>query len=228
MNTKQGHPVLLFLILAAHLLAFWIVARHQLTVRVPTVQQKERITYLSLITPPPARLPTLPAVPHKQATPAAPRSRIIAAPSAVTAPAQQAVTPVAPAIVAPAPAPAPESHHLSTAEILEQAHNDMPRIERELRNNVPTRLTLSKDSLRYKLEHGIENAYVGGDQRVTVDFYTSPDNVHYMRFTKAGKIWCTMHGGPVSLASAMGHDQGDSKVNCPPTDSGWKDMPYVN
>ena len=71
---------------------------------------------------------------------------------------------------------------------------------------------------------------MGGDQRVTVDFYTSPDNVHYMRMTKGGKSWCTMNGGPVTLARAngIGVDK-DTKVNCPPAaPTEWKDMPYLN
>lgn len=229
MNNRQTHPALLMLILLAHLVLFWLLARQRLEVVKARPDTRERITYLELIRPPQPTAPPPPAVPH-------PRARPVDAPVHAVRPPTASVVTSAPAPVAaaapvaePAPTPAPPApHHLSTFDIIEQAKADMPRIERELRNNVPTRLTLDKNSMRYKLEHGIADAYVGGDQRVTVDFYTSADNVHYMRFTKQGKVWCTMHGGPVSLASAMGHDGGDSKVNCPPPDSGWKDMPWVN
>lgn len=211
------------LVLLVHVLALWLLAR-QHGVRMPTpVERDERITWLLPVTPPRAQLQPAAPAPRQHA---APRDRIRQA--VVTSPIPNVVPQAA--VPAPVPAPVEEPHRLSGAEILEQARRDMPRIERELRNNVPTKLKLDPDSLRYKLEHGIADAYVGGDQRVTVDFYTSPDNVHYMRMTKGGKSWCTMNGGPVTLARAngIGVDK-DTKVNCPPAaPTEWKDMPYLN
>ena len=225
MQSKQGHPVLLALILLAHLAAFWMLARQHL-VRPRIVAGKERITYLAFIPPRAQEAPTAVASrPKASAAPFTPRRPASVQPMASTQPSGAAAPPTEPA---PAPIAAPAPHRLSGAEILEQAKRDMPRIERELRNGVPTKLTLSPDSLRYKLEHGIDDAYVGGDQRAVIDFYTSPDNVHYTRITKAGKVWCTMNGGPVSLRSAMGGSARDTQVNCPPPDAGWKDMPWVN
>ncbi len=219
MQARRRHPLLLILILLLHTVALWLLAR-QHGMRVPTpVEQAQRITYLLPVPPPRAKPPPLtrpraePATPRAVATEA---QKTSAMPSATPQPV--------------ASLPAPEPHRPSGAEILEQARQDMPRIERELRNNVPTKLTLQPDSFRYKLEHGIADAYVGGDQRVTVDFYTSPDNVHYMRMTKRGKSWCTMNGGPVTLARAngIGVDK-DTKVNCPAASPmEWKDMPYLN
>jgi hypothetical protein len=219
--SKPGHPALLALVLLVHLAALWMLARHHLAVRPPLVTGEQRVTYLKFI-PPRAR--ATPPSPRQRTAPAAPRSRTTLAPVTSVPTASGAPATEAPA----APAPTPSRHGLTGAEILEQARRDMPRIERELRNGVPTKLALNPESLQYKLQHGIEDAYVGGDQRTVVDFYTSPDNVHYMRMTKAGKVWCTMNGGPVSLRSAMGGAKTDTKVNCPPPDSGWKDMPWVN
>lgn len=223
MESRRTHPALLILVLLAHLAVFWILARSYRTIVKPR-PGRERITYLVAVpepqrtrAPPPrtaARKPATPPVVQRQRN--------------TTAIATVSPSPSAPA-AEPAPTAPPAPPHLSAFDILEQAKKDMPRIERELRNNVPTKLALDKNSIRYKLEHGIEDAYVGGDQRTVVDFYTSPDNAHYMRFTKAGKVWCTMHGGGgVSLRSAMGRQDGDAKVNCPPPDAGWKDMPWVN
>jgi hypothetical protein len=216
----------LLLVLLAHLAVFWMLARSYRTI-VKVRPSRERITYLVAVpelarakAPPPRAAARKPAAPAP--APVVQRQRTTTAIATVTPSADM------PAAEPVPPAP-PSPPHLSAFDILEQARKDMPRIERELRNNVPTKLALDKNSLRYKLEHGIEDAYVGGDQRTVVDFYTSPDNAHYMRFTKAGKVWCTMHGGGgVSLRSAMGHDDGDAKVNCPPPDAGWKDMPWVN
>lgn len=227
MEKRRTHPAWLLLVLLLHVAVFLTLARSVRTIVKVRPDPRERITYLVAVPEPkpePMRAPPPPrAVPHKPAA-AVPQRAPASVPRAVS---------TAPAAEAPAPTPAakpapPAPPHMSTFDIIEQAKRDMPRIERELRNNVPTKLALDKNSLRYKLEHGIEEAYVGGDQRVTVDFYTSPDNVHYMRYTRQGKAWCTMHGGPVSLRSAMGRDEGDSKVNCPPPDAGWKDMPWVN
>jgi hypothetical protein len=219
---KPGHPMLLVLVLLVHLFALFMLVRHHVLVQPPIVAGAQRITYLQFI-PPRARA-TPPPSPQQRAAPVAPRSRAVPAPVASVPTASAAPATEAPA----APASTPSRHGLTGAEILEQARRDMPRIERELRKGVPTKLTLSTDSLQYKLQHGIEDAYVGGDQRTVVDFYTSPDNVHYMRITKAGKVWCTMNGGPVSLRSAMGGGGTDTTVNCPPPDAGWKDMPWVN
>lgn len=226
MRTRKTHPVLLLLILLVHLMALWMLARQQRFVKLPPAPQ-ERITYLVTV-PPPVVKPPPPVVVPKKTTAPPPAAQRRAAVQATTAPT------AAPVVMAAEPAPAPDpepAHHLSTAEILEQAHRDMPRLERELRNGVPTKLKLDPNSVRAKLEQGIADAYVGGDQRVTVDFYTSPDNVHYMRMTRNGKSWCTMNGGgPVTLARAngVGVDR-DTKVNCPPASpSEWKDMPYLN
>ena len=221
MRAPRRQPLLLILVLLAHVLVLWLLAR-QHGVR-PTLREEkdERITWLLPVTPPRVqRQPAAPA-PRERAAPREPISQALA-----TRPIPGDV----PQAAVPAPAPAPEPHRLSGAEILEQARRDMPRIERDLRNNVPTKLTLSPDAFRSKLEHGIADAYVGGDQRVTVDFYTSPDNVHYMRMTKGGKSWCTMNGGPVTLARAngIGVDK-DTKVNCPPAaPTEWQAMPYLN
>ena len=225
MHARRAHPLLLLLVLLAHVIACWMLARHHLTVRRPPAPAAQRITFLKFITPP-APQPRQRATVSKPAAPSAPRSRIVATPTARVQPASATEAPAIAA--APAPDPAPAPHHLSGAEILEQARRDMPRIERELRKGVPTKLTLSPDSLRYKLEHGIDDAYVGGDQRAFVDFYTSPDNMHYTRITQGGKVRCTVNGGPVSLRSAMGGGGGDTRVKCPPPDAGWKDMPWVN
>lgn len=223
MQARRRQPVLLILVLLMHVLLLWLLAR-QHGVRIPKpVEREERITWLLPVTPPRMQLPPAPPVPRERA---APRERISQA--VVTSPLQSAVPQAA--VPVPAPVPIEEPHRLSGAEILEQAKRDMPRIERELRNNVPTKLTLDPNSLRAKLEKGIADAFVGGDQRVTVDFYTSPDNVHYMRMTKGGNTWCTMNGGPVTLARAngIGVDK-DTKVNCPPAaPTEWKDMPYLN
>ena len=224
MAPKSGRPVLFALVLALHLAAILMLARHHFAVRPPVVAGVERITYLTFIAPPAQQAPPR-AAPKQRGGEVPPRSLAAALPA--PAPGVQPSVSTA-AAAEPAPPPEPAPHRLSGAEILEQAKRDMPRIERELRNNVPTKLALSPDSLRYKLQHGFEDAYVGGDQRAVVDFYTSPDNVHYTRITKAGKVWCTMNGGPVSLRSAMGGGGGDTKVNCPPPDAGWKDMPWVN
>ncbi len=221
MQARRRQPVLLILVLLVHVLALWLLARQH---RVPTPPNKEqRITYLVPLPPPRVQLPP---APRQRATPAAPREPIsqVVASSPLPTEAPRA------AAIAPAPTPVPEPHRLSGAEILEQARRDMPRIERELRNNVPTKLTLDPNSLRAKLEKGIADAFVGGDQRVTVDFYTSPDNVHYMRMSKGGKTWCTMNGGPVTLARAngIGVDR-DTKVNCPPAaPTEWREVPYLN
>ena len=223
MQARRRRPLLLTLVLLVHLAAIWLLARHHMAVQPPVVAGAERITWLQFIAPPAQQVPQRTA-PTQRSNAVAPRSRAIVAPAPGVQPSVAAAS-----AAEPGPAPDPAPHRLSGAEILEQAKRDMPRIERELRNGVPTKLTLSPDSLRYKLQHGIEDAYVGGDQRAVVDFYTSPDNVHYTRVTKAGKVWCTMNGGgPVSLRSAMGGGGGDTKVNCPPPDSGWKDMPWVN
>lgn len=223
MRSRKTHPLLLFVILLAHLLVLWMLARQQRFVKMIPPQQ-ERITYLVTVPPPIIKPPPVAAT-HTPMPPVVHRRVTV---QATTAPAS------APVVMAAEPAPAPAAepvHHLSTAEILEQAHRDMPRIERELRNGVPTKLKLDPNSLRAKLEQGIADAYVGGDQRVVVDFYTSPDNVHYMRMTRNGKSWCTMNGGgPVTLARAngVGVDR-DTKVNCPPAaPTEWKDMPYLN
>jgi hypothetical protein len=221
-QARRTQPLLLILVLLVHVLALWLLAR-QHGVRPPTPADKEqRITWLLPVVPP--RFQPPPPVARQRAAPAAPPVQAVAA--ANTSPTPGAASPA----LASEPAPVQEPHRLSGAEILEQARADMPRLERELRNNVPTKLKLQADSFRYKLEHGIADAYVGGDQRVTVDFYTSPDNVHYMRMTKGGKSWCTMNGGPVTLARAngIGVDR-DTKVNCPPASPmEWKDMPYLN
>jgi len=224
-QAKQGRPVLLALVLLLHLAAIWMLARQHFAVRPPVVAGKERITYVQFIAPRAKAMPQ-PVTPQQGAAPVAPRSRSVTRAVGNVPPATAAAPAAEPApIIVPEPAP----HRLSGAEILEQARRDMPRIERESRSGVPTKLALSPDSLSAKLKNGFEAAYVGGDQRAVVDFYTSPDNVHYTRITKAGKVWCTMNGGgPVSLRSAMGGGGGDTKVNCPPPDSGWKDMPWVN
>jgi hypothetical protein len=215
----------MMLILLLHVAALFMLARSYRTIVKVRPDVRERITYLVAVAEPvPVRMPPPRIVPRKPAAPASTPRAVSPAPATAAPTPAPAAAPAPPAPPALAPAPP----HLSTFDIIEQAKRDMPRIERELRNNVPTKLALDKNSVRYKLEHGIEAAYVGGDQRVTVDFYTSPDNVHYMRFTRQGKAWCTMHGGPVTLRSAMGHEDGDSKVNCPPPDAGWKDMPWVN
>jgi hypothetical protein len=211
------HPALLFLVLMVHACALWMLAQQRYAKPVVPVDTAPRITYMVNVPVPVQRAPVRPV---QQAAPAKPRSTVSRAPVAAPAPAEESVTPAVPVAVA-----APEVHRLSGAEILEQARRDMPRIERELRKNVPTALKLSPDSMRYKLEHGFDEAFVGGDQRTTVDFYTAPDNVIYMRATRNGKSRCTMNGGPVSLRSAMGGGGGDTKVNCPPASAAWKDTP---
>jgi hypothetical protein len=220
-QARRRQPFLLILVLLLHVLALWLLAR-QHGMRLPKPVEDERITWLLPVTPPRAQLQPAAPAPRQRA---APRERISQAVG--TRPIPSAVPQAA--VPTPTPVPVEAPHRLSGAEILEQAKRDMPRIERELRNNVPTKLTLSPDSFRAKLEKGIADAFVGGDQRVTVDFYTSPDNVHYMRMTKGGKTWCTMNGGPVTLARAngIGVDK-DTKVNCPPAaPTEWKDMPYL-
>lgn len=217
MQRQRIHPVLLFFVLLGHAGALWLLVQQRYVKPVVLAETAPRITYMLNVPLPVKRAP---APPMKKPAPVQPRVATTHAP--VTAPVQAAesVAPAAPVAVA-----APDVHRLSGAEILEQAKRDMPRIERELRKNVPTALKLSPDSMRYKLEHGFDEAFVGGDQRVTVDFYTSPDNVIYMRATRNGKSRCTMNGGPVSLRSATGGGGGDTPVNCPPASAGWKDTP---
>jgi hypothetical protein len=214
---RRIHPFLLFLILLVHVYALWMMARYRYVAPVAVAETAPRITYVRNL---PLPVKPAPARPVKATASVKPQAPVTRAP--VTAPVQstQPVTAAEPVAAAE-----PEVHRPSAAEILEQARRDMPRIERELRKNVPTALKLSPDSFRYKLEHGIDEAFVGGDQRTVIDFYTSPDNVVYMRATRNGKSRCTMNGGPVSLRSAMGGGGGDTKVNCPPQSAGWKDTP---
>lgn len=215
MHRRRVHPLLLCSILLVHVYALWMMARQRYVVPAAPPATSQRITYMlplpPLVEPAPARTSTKPA-PAKT-----PASTV-----ATQTPAQDVVpaAPDAPAVVTEL-----DTYHPGAAEILEQARRDMPRIERELRRGVPTALKRNPDSLRAKLERGFEEAYVGGDQRTTVDFYTSPDNVIYMRSTRHGKSRCTMNGGPVSLRSATGGGGGDTPVNCPPPDAGWKDTP---
>jgi hypothetical protein len=204
--------VLLCLILLAHMYAIWVLA-HQRQSLQDTLPETPRITFL---------LNVAPNIKQAPARSTAPISRQLG----VSKPAVSAL-----AQDAPAPLPAPvadaglDAWRPSAAEILEQAKRDMPRIERELRGNVPTRLTLSPDSFRYKLEHGFEAAYTGGDRRAVTEFYTSPDGVIYMRITKSGKVSCSMTGGQVTLRHAMGIDvDKETTVNCPST-SDWKAGP---
>jgi hypothetical protein len=211
------HPLLLCSILLVHAYALWMMARQRYVAPAAPPATSRFITYMlplpPLVKPAPARSSTNPA-------PA--RAPVAQVATPLPAPAQDAAS-VAPD--APAAVTGLDMYHPSAAEILEQARRDMPRIERELRHGVPTALKRNPDSLRAKLERGFEEAYVGGDQRTTVDFYTSPDNVIYMRSTRHGKSRCTMNGGPVSLRSAAGGGGGDTPVNCPPPDAGWKATP---
>jgi hypothetical protein len=208
--------VLLCLILLVHLYAIWVLAHRRQSLP-DALPEAPRITFL------------LNVAPNMKQAPARSTAPISRQP-AVGKPAVSALAQDAPALLpAPLPAPGadavPDAWHPSAAEILAQAKRDMPRIERELRGNVPTRLTLSPDSFRYKLEHGFEAAYTGGDRRAVTEFYTSPDGLIYMRITKSGKVSCSMTGGPVTLRHAMGIDvDKETPVNCPST-SDWKAGP---
>ena len=209
MQKRRAHPVLLCLILLAHLYAIWVLA-HQRRLLQDTLPEPPRITFLLNVAPNIKQAPAHSTAPISQ-QPAVGKQAVSAlaqdAPALLPAPVADAV---------------PDAWHPSAAEILAQAKRDMPRIERALRGNVPTTLTLSPDSFRYKLEHGFEAAYTGGDRRAVTEFYTSPDGMIYMRITKSGKVSCSMTGGPVTLRHAMGIDvDKETPVNCPST-SDWK------
>ena len=218
MRQRRAHPVRLCLILLAHMYAIWVLAHQRRAVEDVQPAAQPRITFLLNVAPKikqaPTRTPRSAAPVSRQPTVSKP---------AVSTPVQDA----------PAPAPAPaavadagmEAWRPSAAEILEQAKRDMPRIERDLRGNVATKLTLSPESFRYKLEQGFAAAYSGGDRRAVTEFRTSPDGVIYMRITKNGKVSCSMTGGPVTLRGATGIDVDKATpVNCPPT-SDWKTGP---
>lgn len=206
--------MLLCLILLAHLYALWVLVHQRQSRKDTQPDAPQRITFLRNVAP------TVKQAPTRAPRNAAPISRQ----PAVSHPAVSAPIPDAPA-PAPVVVSGVDAWHPSAADILEQAKRDMPRIERDLRGNVPTKLTLSPDSFRYKLEHGFEAAYTGGDRRAVTEFYTSPDGVMYMRITKGGEVRCTMTGGPMTLRHAMGIDvDKETKVNCPQT-ADWKAGP---